>query len=358
MQERNIVDDQDDQQPTQGLYCPELESDACGTGLIANLSGEPTHEVVRDALTMLVNMEHRGACGCEPNSGDGAGILVQLPHDFLVDKCRESGFDLPAFGEYGVGMVFFPADRTLSEQCRFLFDDYVDELGLELLGYRKVPIDNEEVGPTSRSVEPRMEQVFVKPKTSMDPQALERRLYVLRKYATHNIHQTYPLTQDHFYVASFSYKTIVYKGQLTTWQLRPYFPDLQDSRFKSRVALVHSRFSTNTEPKWKLAQPFRMIAHNGEINTVRGNLNWWKSKESLLKSSLFTEEEMERLYPICGEHLSDSGNFDNVLEFLVLNGFSLPHALMMMIPEAWQHDDKMPDYKKSFYEYHKTLMEP
>lgn len=342
---------------TDSLYCPSLESDACGTGLIANLSGEAKHNVIEDALKMLTNMEHRGACGCEPNSGDGAGILIQLPHDFFVDKCQENNFSIPAFGEYGVGMVFFPVEKELSEQCRFLLDDYIDELGLIRLGYRKVPTDNEEVGPTSRSVEPRMEQVFVKPKEAMEPAALERRLYVLRKYVTHNIHSTYPATRDHFYIASFSYKTIIYKGQLTTWQLRPYFPDLQDIRCKSAIALVHSRFSTNTEPKWKLAQPFRMIAHNGEINTVRGNTNWWRSKESLLKSSLFTPDEIEKLLPVCGDHLSDSGNFDNVLEFLVLNGFSLPHALMSMIPEAWQHDEEMPDYKKAFYEYHKTIME-
>lgn len=359
MQEQNTSHgNADDALPDQGLYCPDMESDACGTGLIANLSGEPSHDLIEDALTMLMNMEHRGACGCEPNSGDGAGILIQLPHDFLVDKCRENGFTLPAFGEYGVGMVFFPADRELEEQARFLFNDYIDELGLDLLGYRKVATDAEHLGPTSLSVEPRMHQVFVKPKAPMAPDALERRLYVLRKYATHNIHLTYPLTREHFYIASFSYKTIIYKGQLTTWQLRPYFPDLQDVRCKSAVALIHSRFSTNTEPKWKLAQPFRMIAHNGEINTVKGNLNWWKSRERLLKSNKFSTEEMDMLLPVCGEHLSDSGNFDNVLEFLVLNGYSLPHALMMMIPEAWQKDAEMPDYKKAFYEFHKTLMEP
>ncbi|MEL7219839.1 MAG: glutamate synthase large subunit, partial [Bacteroidota bacterium] len=358
MLENSVDSAQPEQQPTKGLYCPELESDACGTGLIANLSGVPDHQLIEDALSMLVNMEHRGACGCEPNSGDGAGILIQVPHDFLAEKCSENGFDLPPFGEYGVGMVFFPNDKNLSEQCRFLFDDYIDELGLVRLGYRKVTTDNEKLGPSSTSVEPRMEQVFVKPKEPMERAALERRLYVLRKYAVHNIHATYPFTKDQFYIASFSYKTLIYKGQLTTWQLRPYFPDLQDSRCKSAVALVHSRFSTNTSPKWKLAQPFRMIAHNGEINTVKGNLNWWKSKESMLKSGKFTDEELEKILPVCGDQLSDSGNLDNVLEFLHLNGFSLPHALMMMIPEAWQNDDQMPDHKKAFYEYHKTMMEP
>jgi glutamate synthase (NADPH/NADH) large chain len=340
------------------LYTPELESDACGTGLIANLNGIKTHRLIEDALLMLTNMEHRGACGCEPNTGDGAGILIQTPHDFFVKKCKEKGFDLPDFGEYGVGVVFFPNDRSLRQQCRVLFDDYIDEMGFDLLGYRKIPTDNEELGESAVAVEPRMEQVFIQPKKPIDPKALERRLYVLRKFATHNIHNTFPQSKDHFYITSFSYKTVVYKGQLTTYQLRPYFPDLHDNLCKSAIAVIHSRFSTNTVPKWKLAQPFRYIAHNGEINTVRGNLNWWMSKEKLLASTYFTDEELEKLKPICGENLSDSGNFDNVLEFLVLSGFSLPHALMMMIPEAWQHDEQMEDFKKAFYEYHKTIMEP
>jgi len=347
-----------DQCKQRGLYVPQLESDACGTGLIARLDGIKTHQLVEDALLMLTNMEHRGACGSEPNTGDGAGILIQTPHEFFEKKCREQGFSLPAFGGYGVGVVFFPASRNLRRQCRVLFDDYIDEMGFELLGYRKIPTDHEELGESAVSVEPRMEQVFVKPAEQMDPKALERRLYVLRKFATHNIHKTYPQSKDHFYITSFSYKTVVYKGQLTTHQLRPYFPDLHDELCKSAIALVHSRFSTNTAPKWKLAQPFRYIAHNGEINTITGNLNWWMSKEMLLKSTLFSDEELEKLKPVCGGRLSDSGNFDNVLEFLVLSGFSLPHALMMMIPEAWQHDEQMEDYKKAFYEYHKTIMEP
>ena len=351
-------DDNETVLPAQGLYLPELEKDSCGTGLIANLDGVKTHQLIEDALLMLTNMEHRGACGCEPNSGDGAGILIQTPHEFFEKKCREQGFELPPFGEYGVAVAFYPSDRNLRRQCRVLLEDYIDELGFDLLGTRKVPTDHEELGETAVSVEPRMEQVFVQPKQPMERRALERRLYILRKFATHNIHKTYPQSQDHFYIASFSYKTVIYKGQLTTHQLRPYFPDLHDSLCKSAIALIHSRFSTNTAPKWKLAQPFRYIAHNGEINTITGNLNWWLSKEKLLKSTLFTAEELEMLKPVCGEHLSDSGNFDNVLEFLVLSGFSLPHALMMMIPEAWEHDEQMPDFKKAFYEYHKTIMEP
>ncbi|MEO0043971.1 MAG: hypothetical protein RL329_3419 [Bacteroidota bacterium] len=342
-----------------GLYTPELESDACGTGLIANLNGIKSHQLVEDALTMLTNMEHRGACGCEPNTGDGAGIMLQTPHAFFVKKCKELGFDLPDFGHYGVGVVFFPQDRTLRNQCRELLSDYIDELGFDLLGYRMMPTDNEAVGDSAVSVEPRMEHVFVKPKKADWVKIeLERKLYVLRKYSTHKIHQTYPATQEHFYIASFSYKTVLYKGQLTTHQVRPYFQDLHDELFVSAIALIHSRFSTNTIPKWKLAQPFRYIAHNGEINTIMGNINWWKSKESLMKSTVFSDDELQKLYPVCGQALSDSANFDNVLEFLIMNGRSLPHALMMMIPEAWQQDAQMSDYKKSFYEYHETMMEP
>jgi len=341
-----------------GLYVPQLEKDSCGTGLVANLNGVKSHQLIEDALTMLTNMEHRGACGCEPNTGDGAGILVQTPHEFFQKKCSELGFELPEFGKYGVGVVFFPSDRVLRNQCRFLLKDYIDEFGFECLGFRKVPTDNELLGDSAVAVEPRIEQVFIKPKKDLDRKALERKLFVLRKFATHEIHLTYPQAEEHFYITSFSYKTVIYKGQLTTHQLRPYFPDLHDESFKSAIALIHSRFSTNTVPKWKLAQPFRYIAHNGEINTITGNLNWWMSKEKLLKSTLFTDDELAKLKPICGNNLSDSANFDNVLEFLVLSGRSLPTALMMMIPEAWEEDELMEDYKKAFYEYHKTLMEP
>lgn len=354
-----MIDQLKGEQQGKGLYVPELEKDSCGTGFIANLNGIQTHQLVEDALTMLTNMEHRGAVGSEPNTGDGAGIMIQTPHDFFVKKARENGFELPAFGEYGVGVVFFPQDRILRNQCRALLNDYIDEMEFDLLGYRMVPTDDESLGETAVSVEPRMEHVFVKPRqVPSDRYWLERRLYVLRKYATHKIHTTIPNTADHFYMPSFSYKTVIYKGQLTTHQVRPYYPDLHDKDLKSAIALIHSRFSTNTVPKWKLAQPFRYIAHNGEINTITGNINWWKSKEMVMESSVFTQDELEKLFPVCGQALSDSANFDNVLEFLVMNGRSLPHALMMMIPEAWQHDDQMADYKKAFYEYHETMMEP
>jgi glutamate synthase (NADPH) large chain len=344
--------------PNKGLYTPSLEKDSCGTGFIANLDGHKSHSLVTDALNMLTNMEHRGACGAEPNTGDGAGILTQVPHDFLMAECKKLGFDLPEFGSYGVGMVFFPKSDFLRQQCRFLLNDYIDECNMELIGYRTIPTLNDAIGKSALDVEPVMEQVFVRPLKSLDRENLERKLYILRKYATHNIHLTYPKSRDGFYITSFSYKTVVYKGQLTTHQLRPYFADLQNPLYTSAIALIHSRFSTNTVPKWKLAQPFRYVAHNGEINTIQGNINWWRAKEQLIKSDVFSDEDMAKLRPICGQHLSDSGNFDNVLEFLVLSGVPLPQALMMMIPEAWQHDPHMADHKKAFYEYHKTVSEP
>jgi glutamate synthase (NADPH/NADH) large chain len=343
---------------TKGLYTPQLESDACGTGLIANLKGIKSHELIEQAIQMLENMEHRGACGCEPNTGDGAGILIQIPHVFFQQKAKELGFSLPDYGSYGVGMIFFPQDRMLREQCRVLLNDYIDECDFDLIGYRVVPTHNVSLGESALKVEPNIEQVFVKPKTGLEKRVLERKLYILRKFATHHIHHTYPQAKDLFYLPSFSYKTVIYKGQLTTFQLRPYYPDLQDELCTSAIALIHSRFSTNTVPKWKLAQPFRYIAHNGEINTITGNINWWRSKEKELTSAIFSPDELEKLKPICGESLSDSGNFDNVLEYLVLSGFSLPHALMMMIPEAWQEADRMKDAKRAFYEYHRTLSEP
>lgn len=341
-----------------GLYVPQFESDACGTGFVTQLTGEKSHALVADALTLLANMEHRGATGCEENSGDGAGILVQLPHDFLKSEVNKHGFDLPAPASYGAGMVFFPQAADLRASCRQMLNDYADEIGFEVLGYRPVPVDNTALGATARSTEPVMEQIFVLPRTALDRKALERRLYVLRKCAHHYIHRILPQTMDDFYIASLSCTTMVYKGQLTATQVRGYFPDLQDTRFSAAIAVVHSRFSTNTTPKWRLAQPFRYIAHNGEINTIQGNIRWWEAREPLLQSADFTAEELEKLMPVCGKGLSDSGIFDNVLEFLHLAGRSIPHALMMMIPEAWQHDAAMEEHKRAFYAYHAMLMEP
>ena len=341
------------------LYDPAFEHDACGIGFVAHLRGKKSHSIVEDAIIMLQNMEHRGGCGCDPDSGDGAGIMIQKPHTFFKQELA-STIDLPDFDEYGVAMLFFPHHTDRKEACRAIFNRTIDELGLELLGYREVPTNNQSLGRASLSLEHSVEQAFIKFKepVSNDPMALERRLFVLKSYASHTIHHQIPDTVDRFYVASCSYNTIVYKGQLTTFQLRPYYLDLQQPHLETALALVHSRFSTNTFPKWKLAQPFRYIAHNGEINTIRGNVNWMRSKEVLLESTLFTEREIEMILPICNASRSDSANLDNIVELLYLGGRSLPHVMMMLIPEAWQGNELMSAEKKAFYQYHASIMEP
>lgn len=342
-----------------GLYVPELEHDSCGIGFVAHLKGKKSHDLVEDALTMLENMEHRGACGCEPDTGDGAGILMQMPHEFFVKEAKKLHFELPEYGNYGVGVVFFPRDERLRNDCRTLLNINIRKLGFELLGYRKVPTNNEGVGASAVAKEPVIEQVIVKHKRIVnDPDTLERKLYVLRRYTTHTISRTIPGAREDFYLPTFSYKLLAYKGQLTTYQLSGYFPDLHDERMTAAIALIHSRFSTNTFPKWRLAQPFRYIAHNGEINTIKGNVNWMRSNETILESTLFTREEIQMLIPICEADHSDSANLDAMIELLVMGGRSLPHTMMMLIPEAWQENDLMPAWKKEFYQYHATLIEP
>lgn len=343
----------------QGLYTPELEHDSCGIGFIANLKGFKTHKTVEDALTMLENMEHRGGTGYDINTGDGAGILIQIPHKFFVGKCKEIGIKLPQFGGYAVGMIFFPQDKKRREKCRKILNEAIDKSGLELLGYRKVPVNPDGIGQMALDSAPVIEQMFVRLKFNLyAPGVLERRVFILRKYTTNIIRERIPDTEDDFYLSSMSYKTIVYKGQLTTKQLRTYYPDLEDEDLKSAIALIHSRFSTNTFPKWKLAQPFDYIAHNGEINTIKGNVNWMRAKEVLMRSALFTEEEFKMMMPICNHKRSDSSNLDSIIEMLHFGGRSLPHAMMMLIPEAWQEDKKMAAHKRAFYEYHASFMEP
>lgn len=340
------------------MYCPSYEHDACGIGFIAQIKGVKSHQLIQDTLTMLENMEHRGGVGSDPQSGDGAGILIQTPDKFYREVCTQKGIDLPEYGKYGVGMVYFPADVKKREQCRRTFNIHIEEMGFELLGYRDVPHNKAVVGETALKFEPRTEQVFVQHKTNIDSQALERKLFVLRLYSTNYVNKEILNRSGEFYFTSFSYKTVVYKGQFRTLQLKPYFPDLNDTRVESAIAMVHSRFSTNTFPKWKLAQPFRYLAHNGEINTIRGNVNWMRSNETLFESSLFTKDEIRKILPILDNSNSDSANLDLMLETLVMGGRSLPHALMMLIPEAWMHNPKMSDTKKAFYEYHASIMEP
>lgn len=343
----------------EGLYHPSFEKDACGIGFVANLKGKKSHEVVQNALTMLENMEHRGGCGCESNTGDGAGILIQVPHLFYKEEAKKLNIDLPELGKYGTGITFFPKDEERKKACLDILNQVAKQLNFTILGWRKLGVDGALVGPTALSAEPSVEQIFIVPNYEVEnADVLERKLFVFRNLATHQIHKTVENCRDLFYFTTLSTSKVIYKGQLTTWQVSPYYLDLQNEKVESAMALVHSRFSTNTFPKWKLAQPFRFLAHNGEINTIRGNVNWMRTKETLLECSLFSKEELELILPICDPDQSDSANLDNVVELLYLAGRSLPHALMMLVPEAWQDNDQMPDYKKAFYEYHDCLFEP
>ncbi len=350
---------QQNEEKYEGLYHPSYEHDACGIGFVANIKGNKSHQNISDALTVLENMEHRGACGCENNSGDGAGIMIQMPHEFFFDECIKLGVHLPPFGKYGVGVVFFPREIRLREECRAVFNRAAEKMGMEILAYRKVPVNPENIGPTALSVEPEMEHVFIACSDHVkSPDEFERKLYVLRNYASHTIRSTVRQDAIGFYLASLSYKTIVYKGQLTSNQVRNYFTDLNNKRVVSAFGLVHSRFATNTFPSWKLAQPFRFIAHNGEINTLQGNLNWLKAGEHGFESTFFTKEEMEMLLPVVSDGQSDSACLDNMIELLAMTGRSLPHVMMMLIPEAWDGNDAMDPVKKAFYEYHASIMEP
>ncbi|MGC4102494.1 glutamate synthase large subunit [Ferruginibacter sp.] len=359
MSEQKRVDMANNIAPAAGLYDPRYEHDACGIGFVANIKGNKSHQHIADALTVLENMEHRGACGCENNSGDGAGIMIQMPHEFFFDECIKLGVHLPPFGKYGVGVIFFPREIRLREECRAVFNRAAEKLGMEILAYRKVPVNTENIGATALSVEPEMEHVFIAcPDHVKNADEFERKLFVLRNYATHTINSTVKKDAIGFYIASLSYKTIVYKGQLTSTQVRNYFLDLNNKRVVSAFGLVHSRFATNTFPSWKLAQPFRYIAHNGEINTLQGNINWLKAGEHEFASSFFSKEEMEMLLPVVTSAQSDSACLDNMIELLLLCGRSLPHVMMMLIPEAWDGNEDMDPVKKAFYEFYASIMEP
>ncbi|HAL81766.1 MAG TPA: glutamate synthase large subunit [Mucilaginibacter sp.] len=343
----------------QGLYRPEFEHDSCGTGFITNINGHKSNQIIDDALTMLENMEHRGACGCDPETGDGAGILIQLPHEFLMEECSELEISLPEPGEYGVGMIFFPKESALKKACRIVITNAIEKLGLHKLGYRKLSVNSSVLGETARKAEPDVEQLFIqRPHHITNADDFERKLYILRRYINKTITETIPAAGEHFYFTSLSCKTIVYKGQVTTYQLRQYFNDLTDLRMASGFAMIHSRFSTNTFPSWKLAQPFRLIAHNGEINTLTGNLNWFYSGLKSYASSYFTHEEMEMLLPVIDNNQSDSACLDNIIEILLHSGRSLPHVMMMLVPEAWDGNEQMDPIKKAFYEFHAALIEP
>ena len=341
-----------------GLYTKELEHDSCGVGCIADIQNRESHKTVKDALTMLKNMEHRGATGGDENTGDGAGILVQIPHNFFKEELGKFAIDLPKKGSYGVGMIFFPKNYQIREECRQIFNKCIKNLGLYLIGYRLVPIDEQVPGHESKAAEPYIEQLFVGVKDDLTEEELERKLFVLNHYATHEITRNVAGENGNFYVCSLSSRTIIYKGQLKTDQVEAYYHDLQNNQFKSAFAIVHSRFSTNTFPNWKLAQPFRYLAHNGEINTIRGNVTKMKSKEANMSSPLFSEAELKWLLPVTDPTNSDSANLDALIELLVLGGRTLPHVMMMLVPEAWQDNSFMDPMKKAFYKYHAALMEP
>ncbi|KAA8481804.1 glutamate synthase (NADPH/NADH) large chain [Arcticibacter tournemirensis] len=341
-----------------GLYRPEFEHDSCGVGFITHIDGHRSHQIVSDALTILENMEHRGACGCDPETGDGAGILLQIPHEFLIEECISLDIHLGEPAHYGVGMIFFPKEITARESCRTVIVNSAEKMGLPLLGFRKLPVDASVVGQTALAVEPSVEQVFIgRPDNINNADDFERKLYVLRRLISKTITETVVQGSD-FYIASMSCRVIVYKGQLTTYQLRTYYSDLADARLTSAFGMVHSRFSTNTFPSWKLAQPFRFMAHNGEINTLTGNLNWFYSGLRSYASSYFSAEEMDIILPVIDANQSDSACLDNVVEVLVHTGRALPHVMMMLVPEAWDGNEQMDPVKKAFYEFHATLMEP
>ncbi|MBK1878809.1 glutamate synthase large subunit [Pelagicoccus mobilis] len=348
----------DHNEERKGLHCPEMEHDSCGIGFVANLKGRKSHDVIENALVMLTNMEHRGGTGYDVCCGDGAGLLIQVPHAFFLEELSKRDIRLPAAGDYGVGMVFFPADEAKREECRELLNRNLETLGMSVICYREVPRDNSTLGQASLDTEPNVEQVFVEKPEELSAIEFERKLYVARNYSIHLARETVSGIGDDFYIISMSARTITYKGQLTTAQVREYYLDLQDDRTVSALAMFHSRFSTNTFPAWRLAQPFRFLSHNGEINTVRGNINWMRAREELLESDAFSKEELKMLHPICDSHMSDSSNLDMVIELLVLSGRPLAHVMMMAIPEAWQKQDDMDPLKRAFYEYHSCIMEP
>ncbi len=344
--------------PKQGLYDPQYEKDACGMGFVANIKGIKSHTIVRQALTVLENMEHRGGQGSEPNTGDGAGILLQIPHGFFTREMAKADVVLPAEGDYAVGMIFFPQDEQARSEHERRLEAIIAEEGQTVLGWRTVPTNDEKLGESARAAMPYVRQVFIGRAAGLEGELpFERKLYVIRKRAEHAIRYSGLEGGDMFYFPSLSSKKIVYKGMLTTEQVRSFYVELNDETLDSAIALVHSRFSTNTFPSWERAHPYRYIIHNGEINTLRGNVNWMHARQSLFESALFGED-MAKVKPIINPDGSDTAMFDNTLEFLYLSGRSLPHAAMMMIPEPWSNHESMDDDKKAFYEYHSTLMEP
>jgi len=342
----------------QGMYSPDQERDACGLGLIANLKGTASHDIIQKGLQILINLTHRGACGCDPETGDGAGITIQIPHQFFQRECSKLGFTLPAPGEYGVGMVFLPVESNARLRCEGILERIAREEELEVLGWRDTPINSDAIGRLARSSQPYIEQIFIARSPGMTQDQLERKLYVVRKRAEKEI-ATHEDMKEHefFYIPSMSTRIIVYKGLLLAPQIAQFYKELKDPDLVSALCMVHQRFSTNTFPTWQLAHPFRYLCHNGEINTVKGNVNWMTARESILSSTLWGDD-IKKLFPVCVPGGSDSASIDNAAELLLLSGRELPHVMSMLVPEAWNHDTTMTPEERAFYEYHASLMEP
>ncbi len=346
--------------PQHGLYDPSNEHDSCGVGFIAHIKGVASHQIVLDADRMLRHMNHRGACGCEENTGDGAGILTALPDRFLRKVARaELSVELPPAGAYGAGIIFLPKDSAVRSEFKQIVESIIAEQGQRLLGWRKVPQlgKDADIGPSAARAEPWMETLLIAGADGVDQETLERQLFVIRKLASHRLRSGNHPKALEFYACSLSTKVIIYKGMLTPDQVLTYFPDLADDDYESHLAMVHSRFSTNTFPSWDRAQPLRFMAHNGEINTLKGNTNWMFARQGVMKSDLFGDD-LKKLFPVIEKHCSDSGNFDNAMEFLYHNGRALPEVAMMMIPEAWQNHASMSPNKRAFYEFFSALQEP
>ena len=342
----------------QGLYDPQFEHDACGVGVVANVKGARSHDIIQKGIQVLINLGHRGAAGSDPKTGDGAGILIQMPHEFFSRECARLGFTLPPPGDYGVGMVFLPQDPAQREVCYRVFDEVVREEGQVLLGWRDVPVDNSQIGETSREVQPFIRQVFIGrgPQTT-DEAHLVRKLYVIRRRVENIVSESGIEDAETFYIPSLFTNRIVFKGLLMADQISRFYQDLTDPDMTTYFAMVHSRFSTNTLGSWKLAHPYRLLQHNGEINTIRGNLNWMVARQAMFSSPLFGDD-MQKLFPLITPYQSDTACIDNALEILLATGRSLPHCMMMLVPEAWgDHVDIAPE-KQDFYEYHSALMEP
>lgn len=340
----------------QGLYDPQFEKDSCGVGFVVNIKGEKTHGIVKKGIEVLVNLTHRGAVGADPKTGDGAGILVQIPDEFFRICCDNLAIELPSAGQYGVGMMFLPREPAIRRQCEGILERAIDEEGQKVLGWRDVPVDNRSIGETAKGTEPAIRQVFIG-SNSKTQEEFERKLYLIRKRAENEVKKLVKRSTEYFYICSLSSKTVIYKGLLLAEQIKSYYIDLDDINFKSAISLVHQRYSTNTFPTWDLAQPFRYLAHNGEINTIRGNRNWMHAREGVLKSDTFGDD-LKKLFPIISPNGSDSASLDNMLELLAADGRTLPHAMMMLIPEAWKNNSSMESYKRAFYEYHGSLVEP